>query len=89
MVPLIYLDWMSRSPLVRKLYGTKSQTTHSSPKLQHDNRDIEYEVIYCILERNISINMAHLQQHRTPEEQVALLHKRVDSIRECIEVFEK
>eukprot|EP00026_Physarum_polycephalum_P000093 Phypoly_transcript_00093.p1 GENE.Phypoly_transcript_00093~~Phypoly_transcript_00093.p1 ORF type:complete len:2228 (+),score=422.82 Phypoly_transcript_00093:105-6788(+) len=41
--PLIYLDWMSRSPLVRKLYGTKSQTAHSSPKLTHDNRDIEYE----------------------------------------------
>jgi hypothetical protein len=55
---------------VRKLYGTKTQT-HSSPKLHHDNSDIECE------------------QYLTDKEQLEILNKRLDSIHESLDIFEK
>lgn len=66
MAPLIYLDWMSRSPLVRKLYGTKS-STQSSPKLSHDNRDIEGEE-----------NLPYEEQVELLNKRIAAIHECMD-----------
>lgn len=37
-VPLIYLDWISRSSLARELYGTNSRTNTPSPKYHAEDQ---------------------------------------------------
>lgn len=41
-VPLIYLDWLSRSPLAYEIFGSNKRTSYA-PNFEHLNSDIENE----------------------------------------------